>query len=190
MKALHVNLASRPYSDTRTFWLAVLLLGVITLLLTLNNVWTAADYLSNTQNVRADITKLEAEIGRVRAETAREQQKIEAIDHAELNRRITYVNSQIAERAFSWSGLLSDLERVMPDEVRLLQLNPSVTEGRVTLTLILQSKTQEGIIRLLDRMLGDPSFARAFPRSEQVGEDGMRRFTVESEYRGAGVALR
>lgn len=190
MKALHVSLASRPYRDNRAFLLTAAVLGGLVLLLTLNNVWTAVDYLSNTENVRTDIARLETEIADTRSEAARLNAEIEKIDRRELNRRIEYVNTQIAERAFSWNRLLNDLERVMPDDVRVTQLNPSVEGATVQLAMSVESKTQDGVIRLLDQMLADPSFARAFPRSEQLGEDGIRRFVVEAEYRGEGVALR
>lgn len=188
MKALHVNLASRPYRDRRAFSLAVVALSVLTLILMVNNIWTAVDYLSGTEDVRADMARLEAEIATVRAATAVDQKKLDAIDRTDLNRRITYVNSQIAERAFSWSALLDDLERVLPEDVRITQLNPRVApDGTVALSINLEAKRQEGIIQFLDRMLADPSFARAFPLSEQLREDGIRTFNVDAQYRGAGV---
>lgn len=187
MKALHVNLASRPYRDTRAFTVAVVALSAITLLLMINNIWTAVDYLSGTENVRAEIAALEAETAEIRKATTQNRERIESIDRQDVNRRIAYVNSQIAERAFSWSALLDDLERVLPDDVRITQLNPTIGPEGVQLTLALEAKEQEGIIEFLDRMLADPSFTRAFPLREQVEENGIRTFTVQSEYRGQGV---
>ena len=191
MKALHVNLASRPYRDNRAFMFGVGILGAVVVMLTLNNAWTAIDYLSNTQNVRDEIAVLETELAQTQQRTATTRADLAKIDQEELNRRIAYVNTQIAERAFSWNSLLNDLERVLPQDVRITQLNPTVTTtGIVTLNLTLEAKSQDGIIRLLDSMLADASFARAFPTSEQLDESGVRRFIVQAEYRGEGVALR
>lgn len=190
MKALHVNLASRPYRDRRRFLLVAGTLLVVVLLLTANNAWTAFDYLSNTETVRDEITTLEARLAQVRSQTATAQGTIEKIDQTELNRRISYVNAQIAERAFSWNALLNDLERVLPDDVRIIQLNPAFAPGgSVDLSLTLEAKSQEGIIRLLDRMIADGSFARAFPQSEQLTDSGIHRFTVSAEYKGANSLI-
>lgn len=188
MKALHVNLASRPYRDTRVFTFAIVALSILTLVLMVNNIWTAIDYLSGTEDVRSEIATLEGEIAKVRKEIEASRTRIEGIDRRDMNRRISYVNSQIAERAFSWSALLDDLERVLPDDVRITELNPSIQPGGVvTLRLSLEAKEQEGIIEFLDRMLADPSFERAFPLSESLQENGTRSFEVESQYRGQGV---
>lgn len=191
MKAIHVNLASRPYRDNRAYLISAGLLGAVVLILTLINAWTTIDYLSNTQDVREDIAALEQQIAETNRATAAQKAQLEGLNYSELNRRIEYVNTQIAERAFSWNSLLNDLERVLPGDVRITQLRPAVMpDGSVQLNLVLEAKSQEGIIRLLDQMLSDPSFSRAFPRSEQVTETGLRLFNVEAEYRGEGVALR
>lgn len=184
MRALHLNLASRPYRNDRPFYAGVAALLLLLGFLMVKNIETAVDYFSATKNTRAEIAQLERQIAAEEKRAADLDAQIKRLDLRRLNTRVAYVNTQIATRAFSWSQLLSLLERVVPSDVRIKSLTPSISkDGSTHLQIECESKSQQGLITLLNRMLLDPHFVRPFPTSESLMENGLRRFSVEVDYR-------
>jgi hypothetical protein len=107
----------------------------------------------------------------------------ERIDLRLLNSRISYVNGEIAERAFSWSALLEQLERVLPGNVKVTSLTPSVNkDGTTHLQLTCVAKDGSGVIQLLNHMLANEHFARPFPESEAKNPDGSQQFSLSVDY--------
>lgn len=189
MKPIHLNLAARPWRDNRLVWVLVALMLAVTGLLLFANVRAGYHYLISTRETRQTIERLEAE--RRREETTRQAiaQQIARVDMARLSVASRYVNSQLAERAFSWSGLLDRLERVVPSGVRLTTLDPNVDKnGRIVLAMSCVAKNSDGMVDMLNRMIRDPHFDRPFPSSEQTREDGTREFTIQADYSPAPVA--
>lgn len=183
MKALHLNLASRPYRDYTPVYVVAIVTAVVTGLLMINNIQTAWRYFVNTKETRA-------EIARVESLTATEVREAEALERSAaginvraLAEETEYINAQIAERAFSWSNLLDTMERVLPRDVRLVTLNPTVMpNGTVNLAITARAKSNDGMVTFLRNMLADPHFSDPFPQSEVRDEDGTFSFTLSTRY--------
>ena len=191
MKAIHLNLASRPYRDDRPFYGTAGALAIVTLFLLVNNVQTALQYLSSTRTTRDEITALENEIAAEQKKSQTLDVSIKRVDLKDLNAHTTYVNEQIAERAFSWSALLDELEEVVPADVRVTDLNPSIDKmGRVKLRLDCVAKKQDGMVRMLRALLANPQFEGAFPQMQAIREDGSHTFALEVTYLPKRGALR
>ena len=191
MKVLHPNLASRPYRDYRPVWAAATLLAVLTVALFAYNVQTAWRYFATTQETRAEIADLERQIGneRKRAETAREA--LARFDTVTLRARSAFVNQRIAERTFSWSMMLDDLERVIPNDVRLTRLAPNPTaDGTYSISMECLTKTDEGMVRLIQAFFASPKFDRPNPTSESVTREGLFRFSMTVQYQPAPREVR
>ncbi len=184
MKTLHLNLASRPYRDYTPVYVVAIVLALMTGFLMINNIQTAYRYFVNTEETRA-------EIARVEAATAAEVREAETLERAAaginvraLAAETEYINAQIAERSFSWSNLLDNMERVLPPNVRLVTLNPTFhPEGGVVLAITARSKAHDGMINMLRTMLADPHFTDAFPGGIQQNDDGSYSFTLSTTYR-------
>lgn len=187
MKSLHLNLASRPFKDNRAIYTLATALTLISLFLLVNNAQTAIAYFSNTEETRAEIAKIERE---TEAEGRREEAvraRVARVNQKALNSHVAFINTQIEERAFSWSALLDDLEGVMPADVRLTSLNPSVSkDGEITLALACESKQSDGLVRLINNLFANPNFDRPTPQQEATDET-IHRFAVTVRYDPAGV---
>lgn len=176
-------MASRPYRDYRPVWLAAVTIGLVTLVLMVNNARTAYRFFINTHDTRAEITQVESEIAGERAKSAEIDQRTQSLDSSLLRARVAYVNNQIVRRAFSWSALLDHLEEVFPDEVRLVTLNPvMVPERPVQLNMTCVGRTGDGLVELIRALNDSQHFAKPLPTSESLLEDGSYRFTINVEY--------
>jgi hypothetical protein len=183
VKPIHLNLAARPYRDYRPVYAVVVLMSLLAAFLMLNNVETYYRYIHETRNTRAKIASVEAEAERERQNAAKVEQRLKSIDLAHLDAQTKFVNAKLAERAFSWSALLDQLEGILADDVRLMTVAPSFSEeGQITLALNFQSKSSEGMITTLNRMNADPHFHNPFPSNETQSAEGQYQFILSSEY--------
>ena len=185
MKPIHLNLASRPYRDYRPVYATVVLMSLVTAFLMLNNVDTYYRYIHETQTTRAKIAQREAQAAQERQREAAAKQRLASIDLNQLDDQTRFINAKLAERAFSWSMLLDDLETVLDDDVRLKDVAPSfATDGSNTIRLSLnfEAKESDGLIQTINRMHEHPKFARPFPSGEQQAEGGTYAFDLTVDY--------
>src|SRR6476660_7889774 len=119
---LDINLASRPYEDSRRFWMrwgsALFALGVFTLVL----LFFAISGLVQARRDRAIIEKNRQQI----AERDREKVQAEALLNLAQNRstrdRSQFLNSLFERKAFSWTRVFEDLERIMPKQLHVVSI--------------------------------------------------------------------
>lgn len=183
MKAIHLNLASRPFRDYRPVYAAVVVMALLTAFLALNNVDTLLQYRTETKTTRANIDKLEGQIADEQRRTEALTQRLRGVDLKVLSSQTEFANTQLAERAFSWSELLDRLEHVLPDDVRLQSVTPSFAkDGLVHLSMNCFAKTGDGLTATINRFNGDAHFANAFPTSESQ-ESGAYHITLGVDYR-------
>ena len=182
MKPLHLNLASRPYRDYRPVYAVVVAMSLITAFLMLNNVETYYRYTRDTRNTRTKIASIEEQTRLERQREQAVQQRIKGLDLGRLSAQTTFVNAKLAERAFSWSTLLDELESVLVDDVRLVSVAPGFGEGTIQLSLDFVSKSGDGMIKTINRMNADPQFLHPFPSSQSVNPDGGYSFSLTVQY--------
>lgn len=183
MKPLHLNLASRPYRDYRPVYAAVVVMSLLAAFLMFYNVETYYRYTHDTRNTRAKIAELESQTQQERQREQMVQQRIKGLDLARLGAQTKFVNAKLAERAFSWSTLLDELESVLSDDVRLMSVTPSFSaEGDIKLTLNFVSKSGDGMIRTINRMHADPQFRNPFPNNQAAVDGGGYTFDLNVQY--------
>ena len=158
---IDINLASQPYEDARQFWLrwgtALAAVAVLTLALLAGTVTGGL----NARRDRAKIADLRTRIAQ------RDQTRQEAEDF--LNRpenRATrdesqLINELIEHKAFSWTRVLEDLEKVMPPRVHLVSIRPELDEdNQLALKMVVAGDSRERGIELERRMEDSRHFAR------------------------------
>lgn len=184
MKPIHLNLASRPYEDKRLFIMTVVGISIVIAALLFTNIDTYLRYRVQTQTTRSTIAALDAQTEQEhrRAETVKQQ--LSRIDVASLSKQTAFINTQLAQRAFSWSELLDRLESVLADDVRVTSIAPGFRpDGSVLLNMTVEAKTADGLVDMLKRFSRDPQFANAFPANETAVPGGGYRITLSVDYK-------
>lgn len=183
MKPLHLNLASRPFRDYRPLYLVVVVASILIAVMMFLNIDTYLRYVRETKTKRAQIDKLEQQIEEEQRRTEQVNQRLKTVDVKLLSSQTQFVNTQLAQRAFSWSELLDRLERVLPDDVRVQTIAPVFDRnGMIHLSLNCDTKTGEGMINTIRRFNADPNFSGPFPASESVTPTGYK-FVLAVDYR-------
>ena len=189
MKPIHLNLAARPYRDYRPVYAVVVVVSLITAWLMLNNIDTYYQYMAATRDTRGDISKLEQQTQTERQKADTVERRLRTLDLRLLDGQTKFINAKLRERSFSWSVLLDELETILPRDVRIQSISPTVspTGGAVNLSLTLEGKAADGMTTVLERLLHDPQFSNPFPTSETVA-NGMYEFGINVKFYPPGVA--
>jgi type IV pilus assembly protein PilN len=168
---LDINLASQPYQDAREFWLrwgtalaAACILSLALLVSTVSG-W------SNARRDRATIAELRQKIAQ------RDQLRAQAEDF--LNRpenRTTrdesqIINALIERKAFSWTRLLEDMEKVMPPGVHLVSIQPKLDdENQLAVKMIVAGSSRDRAIELAHRMEESRHFTQTSIEKESFAQ--------------------
>lgn len=164
------NLASRPFLNTRPVWIVTGAAAVLALTLIALNVLS---YVHAGRVLEPQIEYRDQLVVQERALTAGLSglvADLEKVPWKSLGARIEATNVILREHNFSWLGMLDDLERVMPYDVRILQVSPDVGPTGVDLHLRLVAKTREAMIEFLQNLVADPRFSGPTPRTETTPE--------------------
>jgi hypothetical protein len=150
---LNINLASQKYEDVRQFYVrwgtalaAALVLTALLATLSVLNYSSSSQSMERTRDLKQKIAALE-----------KDRAAAEAVENSPENRDVKeqkdYWNAQIARRAFSWTQLFNDLQRIMPGRAFVMSIAPEVTrDNRVKLKLTIGAEKYEGAIDLVKRM--------------------------------------
>ena len=197
-----LNLAGRPFLNSRPVVRVSLLLWALGLLLLLANVSLFWSYRERSADKREQIARGEAEIQRQQAAAADLQRQLESFNLEAQNKQVEFLNKQIQERTFSWSQLLDRIAERLPNDVRLNRLTPltgkkaeqqfqrssglrrgAKLSDRVTLSITGESRNDDALSSFVERLF-QPPFADPNLIHEEREEDGKTlKFEISVQYR-------
>ncbi|HEX3128629.1 MAG TPA: hypothetical protein VH394_14955 [Thermoanaerobaculia bacterium] len=179
-----LNLSRRPFVNSRPVVRTALLLWLVGALLLLGNVFLFWSYLSGSTEKRAERDRLEDSVAKEQQVVADLEARLSRLDLGQQNEQVAFLNRKIAERTFSWSLLFQRLSEVLPDDVRLLQLQPAAIAGddrpgsrpapttavrgrrpmgtsdRVPIIIQAEAKNDEAELKFLDNLFSHSAFGK------------------------------
>jgi type IV pilus assembly protein PilN len=164
---LDINLASQPYEDARQFWMhwggAVGAAGVLTLLLLTLTVtgWINA---RRDRDAMAEKRALIADRDRIRTDA---EEFLNRPENRSTRDQSQFLNELIERKAFSWTRVLENLEKVMPPRVHLVSINPELDDqNQLALKMTVAGDSRDRAIELARRMEESRRFAQTYITSE------------------------
>jgi hypothetical protein len=165
------NLAARPFLNTRPVWLVAAAASLLALALIVANTAfflrtgrTLSPLIEHRDRLVVEERALSAKLSGLVAQLAK-------VPWRSLGARVNATNAILREHNFSWLAMFDDVERVMPYDVRIVQISPEVGPAEVDLHIRVIAKTREAMIELLENLVTDPSFSRPTPRTETTPEE-------------------
>ena len=121
-----INLASQPFRRDRAVLaasgvLGVLLIALLVFLLSLNSLESG-----QVAETRQEIARLESRLHAVSTEQARQDAILRQPENAEVLERSLFLNALLYRKGISWTRIFADLEKVVPYNVRIMAIRPSV----------------------------------------------------------------
>ncbi len=163
------NLARAPFLNSRPVWVLGSVLLLVAAALTAISVSEFLVKREQEEGLRARLAVLQQRREVVSREVEEVNRKLAGVPWKQLQRDTAALRRIASKRAWAWTTLLADLERVLPWDVRLVSISPSVDDkGRVRLALVGVATGREAWLKLVTRLFNDPSFAEPVPASEEA----------------------
>lgn len=161
---LNINLATRTYVNIRRLdtVLAVLFIGMLVVLLV---------EVRSVASTAGEIGRINSEISEMERKRLGGGPKVSEQEYQKLLTQISYANSIISRKSFSWVMLLDNLESVVPEGVAITQIEPDPKTKGLKITGATLSFSR--LRTLLENMENSSSFSDIYLLSQaqaRVGE--------------------
>lgn len=168
---LDINLASHPYEDVRDFLMrwgtATGALALFTLVL----LGTAVAGWWGARDVRREMDRDLLQMQELDRDKAIAEKLLSQPQNQATLERSRFLNGLITHKAFSWTQLFMDLEKIMPPRVRVVSLQPEAADNQMAVRLLVEGDSRERALDLLRRMEESERFRLARVKSERGKED-------------------
>ncbi|WP_446744351.1 fimbrial assembly protein [Silvibacterium acidisoli] len=143
---ISINLASQPYVDVRSIVKRCRILMLIFVLITIPLMVMQKSAVARGRDAMARVASMNARV----AGLERQQQNYEAMmrqpNNAATLTQADFLNSLFAQKSFSWTATMTDLETVLPGGVQVLSLDPEITKsGEIIIRLRVSGARDRGI---------------------------------------------
>jgi len=167
-----LNLATHPYEDSRRFYMQWVPLLALLAALALGLSWFAYAEYAEYRRQNRELEALKAKIAELEKLKAQATETLNRPDNSGTRDQAAYINALFRRKAFSWTQVMSDLEKIMPARVKVESIKPSLTaEGALEFTLVVNTRERDYGIELVRRMEGSPRFANPQIRAERAQTD-------------------
>jgi|SRR6267378_1800394 len=181
---VRLNLATKPLETHRRFLVFSGATGVLAAILFLVLSWHVNSIRKADAALRSQIAST---LQRVDALTA-ERQELERFfsepSNAQLHDRATFVNTILDARSFNWTRMFMDLERVLPDGVHVLSIEPKQVNGQAAVKLTVGAANEEEKQKFLRALEQSGTFSHLHltnvhePHQESPGDQVILELTV------------
>jgi hypothetical protein len=158
-----INLASEPFRRDRSMLVASAVLGVALVALLGFQISTIVHERHQAAEIRVTLDRLTAQLRTIANQQAKLNATLRRPENAEVLERSLFLNTLIDRKAISWSKIFSDLEKVMPYNVRLVSVRlPEVDlQNEVLLDMVVGAEDVQPVLQLLRKLEGSPQFGPA-----------------------------
>jgi type IV pilus assembly protein PilN len=134
---------------------------------------------------RAQMASIDAQLRAASSEQARLEALLRQPENAAVLDRSALFNSLILRKSISWTQLFSDLEKVMPGNVRLINVRPYLAaNNEVQLDMVVGAQSPDPVIDLLKRLERSPTFGATslLSSSPPTQNEPLYRYRVSVSY--------
>jgi len=142
MGQFDLNLSTRPFKPYRaaSFGLFVLLLVLIAV--SVGQVLNYQHFSSEAAASRQEEQEVRADTDRLAADVQKLNAKMTSGNATAKLSEVELLNQLLLRKSFSWTAVFANLEKVMPEDVRLLSLRPFLAEdGRIGLIMEIRGRS-------------------------------------------------
>ena len=181
-----INLASEPFRRDRPLLAASVALGVILMGLAGLLGWMVYQERGRLAETRDAVDRMQRDVARLDAEQAKLDGQLREPRNAAVLERSLMLNTLLTRKGISWNRIFSDLDQVMPHNVKLIQVRlPQVNQNNeVLLDMIVGAQSPEPVLDLLKKLemssrFGPTSVHTSLPPTEN---EPLYRYRVSVTY--------
>ena len=161
---LSINLATQPFRRDRPMIAASLaVIAALAIMLAFLLVFIRNDRVE-LRGLHQDIARLNRQIARASADQTRLDGVMRQPQNESVLEWSVFINTLIYHKAISWSQLLTDLEKTLPYDVKVVAIHPTIDDqNHVKLDMTLGGDKPGPIVDAIRAFENSPAFGRVLP---------------------------
>jgi cell division protein FtsX len=180
---LRTNLSTRPFYNERATQVALAALALLVLAVTLFNAAQLIRLTANQRSLGAHAVESEQEAARLRTQAAAIRAQINPKELETVANAAREANGIIDQRAFSWTELLAQFEQTLPENVRIMAVQPRLaSDGSFVVGMTVQARRAEDLDAFIEALEKTGAFRNVTPLEEQTNDQGLLEAVVEGTY--------
>ncbi len=144
---VRLNLATKALETHRRFLVGSGLAAFFAVAAFLGLGWYVYSARGAQAELRARTEKTNLEMAKLELQRKDLERYFGQKDIAELHDRAAFINTILDARAFNWTLMFMDLERILPGGVRVISIEPKQVSGRVELKLTVGTVNDEAELK-------------------------------------------
>ena len=182
---LNINLATRPYEDVRKFLARWGTLTALLAVITAGLLYLAISNWRSSRTINSQIAEYQAKIDGLEKDRTNAADTLNKPENKAVAGTSRFFNDVIQRKSLSWTRVFMDLERIMPNGLRVLSITPELNkDNQLIIRLQVGGNSHEKAVDLVHRMEESSTFRRPQLHSENViqGAGDNIQFEITSQY--------
>jgi Tfp pilus assembly protein PilN len=154
-----VNLAREPFRRDRPMLIGSAVVGVMLVITLILLVGLAVSERNRSRDTRAALNRVSRQLTGIQKEQATLEAEMRKPGNEVVLDRSVLINTLIKRKAISWTKIFSDLEKVMPPNVRVLAIRPQLNgHDQLFLDMTVASDAPEPVLGFILKLEGSDVF--------------------------------
>jgi hypothetical protein len=179
---LRTNLSTRPFYNIRAVQAVLGACVAIVILFTMFNVISLVRLAASQRSLGARAVQAQNDATKLRADAARVRGQVDAKELEVVSGAAREAKSIIEMRSFSWTDLLAQFEKTLPENVRITAVQPRVEDGRFVIGMRVEARQIGDLEKFLEDLEMTGAFRNVLATDEQATDDGLLEAVVEGLY--------
>jgi hypothetical protein len=180
---LRTNLATRPFYNIRAVQAALGACAAVVILFTMFNAISLIQLAASQRSLGARAVQAQNDAQKLRADATRVRAQVDAKELEVVSAAAREAKSIIEMRAFSWTELLAQFEKTLPENVRVTAVQPRVDrDGRFIIGMRVEARQVSDLEKFLDDLEMTGAFHNVLATDEQATDDGLFEALIEGSY--------
>jgi hypothetical protein len=179
---LRTNLSTRPFYNIRAVQAVLGACVAIVILFTMFNVISLVRLAASQRSLGARAVQAQNDATKLRADAARVRAQVDAKELEVVSGAAREAKSIIEMRSFSWTELLAQFEKTLPENVRITAVQPRVEDGRFVLSMRVEARQIGDLEKFLEDLEVTGAFRNVLTTDEQATDDGLLEAVIEGLY--------
>jgi hypothetical protein len=180
---LRTNLATRPFYNIRVVQAALGACAALVILFTMFNAISLLQLATSQRSLGARAVKAQNDAATLRADATRVRSQVDAKELEVVSTAAREAKTIIEMRTFSWTDLLAQFEKTLPENVRITAVQPRLdSNGRFIVGMRVEARQVGDLEKFLDELEMTGAFHNVLTTDEQATDDGLLEAVIEGSY--------
>ena len=180
---LRTNLSTRPFYNIRAVQAALGACAALVILFTMFNLISLLQLAASQRSLGARAVQAQNEAAELRTNATRVRAQVDAKELEVVSAAAREAKSIIEMRAFSWTDLLTQFEKTLPENVRITAVQPRLEkDGRFVIGMRVEARQIGDIEKFIDELENTGAFHNVLTTDEQATDDGLLEAVMEGSY--------